>query len=100
MTKYNKLVRDKIPDILDQKNIPYEKRIADDAEYKQELIRKLLEEASEFTETPTKEELADVLEVIESLKELSEYTDVEDVRVHKKEQRGGFENRIIVKGEK
>lgn len=100
MTKYNKLVRDKIPEILDEKNIPYEARIADDNEYKKELIKKLLEEATEFVETPTEEELADVMEVIESFKKLSEYSNVEDVRLNKKKERGGFEKRIILKGEK
>jgi len=100
MTKYNKLVRDKIPDILDQKNIPYEKRIADDNEYKKELIKKLLEEANEFTATPTEEELADIIEVVTALKTLPEYLNVEDVRLNKKEERGGFEKKIILKGEK
>ncbi len=100
MTKYNKLVRDKIPEILDGKNIPYEKRIADDNEYKKELIKKLLEEVNEFTKNPIEEELADIIEVVESLKKLEEYSNVEDVRLSKKEKRGGFEKRIILKGEK
>lgn len=100
MEKYNKLVRDKIPEILDLKKIPYEMRIADDNEYKAELIKKLLEEANEFAETPVEEELADVLEVVESLKKLLEYLNVEEVRLSKKEKRGGFEKRIILKGEK
>ncbi|PIR97054.1 MAG: hypothetical protein COT91_03485 [Candidatus Doudnabacteria bacterium CG10_big_fil_rev_8_21_14_0_10_41_10] len=85
MVKYNKLVRDKIPEILDQKNILYEKRFANDSEYKEELIKKLLEEVTEFAETPTEEELADVIEVIESFKKLSEYKSVEKVRLNKKE---------------
>ncbi len=55
MVRYNKLVRDKIPQILDKKGVPYEKRIASENEYKTELIKKLLEEAREFTETPTNE---------------------------------------------
>lgn len=100
MTKYNKLVRDKIPEILDRKNIPYEKRIADDTEYQKELINKLLEEANEFFETPTQDELADILEVIEALKKLPEYSDVESIRLIKREERGGFEKKIILKGEK
>ncbi|MCX6756115.1 MAG: nucleoside triphosphate pyrophosphohydrolase [Candidatus Nomurabacteria bacterium] len=98
--KYNKLVRDKIPEMLDGKNIPYEKRIADFKEYKIELIKKLAEEANEFNADGSVEELADVLEVIEALRKLPEYMDVEKVRQEKFEDRGGFEKRIILKGEK
>ena len=49
MADYNKLVRDKIPQILDAKSIPYEKRIASSDEYKVELIKKLDEEIQEFS---------------------------------------------------
>ena len=49
MKNYNKLVRDKIPEILDAKNISYEKRIASLEEYKVELIKKLGEEVIEFS---------------------------------------------------
>lgn len=101
MTSYNKLVRDKIPEILDQKGVSYEKRIANDEEYRIELIKKLGEEAQEFIESGGSiEELADVLEVIESLKTLPEYEDVEQIRLEKQAQRGGFGGRIILKGEK
>lgn len=100
MESYNKLVRDNIPDILDRKGVAYEKRIATDEEYKEELIKKLLEEVDEFTEVGDVEELADVLEVIEALKKLPEYELVEDIRIKKKQERGGFEKRFILKGEK
>ncbi len=100
MENYNKLVRDKIPEILDQKGVVYEKRIASPEEYKQELIKKLREELEEFEQAGDIEELADVLEVIEALKQLPEYQDVENVRIQKKEERGGFEGGIILKGEK
>ncbi|MEX0672473.1 MAG: nucleoside triphosphate pyrophosphohydrolase [Candidatus Paceibacterota bacterium] len=100
MPTYNKLVRDKIPEILDQKNIPYEKRIADESEFKNELIKKLLEEVNEFSETPTTEELADIVEVVEFLKKLPEYSNVESIRLNKKEERGGFDEKIILRGEK
>lgn len=100
MASYNKLVRDKIPEWLDSKGIDYEKRIADDAEYKAELIKKLQEEVTEFTEDNSAEELADVIEVIQSLCRLPEYNDVEQVRIKKLEEKGGFEKRIILKGEK
>lgn len=97
---YNKLVRDKIPDILDAKNISYEKRIASDDEYRAELIKKLVEEAQEFAEVGSPEELADVLEVIEALKTLPDYKNVEELKSKKREERGGFTERIILKGQK
>lgn len=100
MAEYNKLVRDKIPERLDAKGIPYEKRIADDAEYRSELIKKLLEEAQEFLEASSVEELADVCEVVEALRSLPEYADVETIQKEKREERGGFMGRIILKGEK
>lgn len=100
MAAYEKLVRDKIPEFLDMKGVSYEKRIADDAEYRTELIKKLVEESQEFAEAGAIEELADVLEVVSSLRNLGEYTDVESVRVAKQKERGGFEKRIILKGEK
>ncbi len=100
MTKYNKLVRDKIPEILDKKKLPYEKRIASPEEYKEELIKKLIEESSEFAEAKTEEELADVLEVVLALKNLPEYSNVDEVRKKKVEERGAFDERIILKGEK
>lgn len=97
--RYTKLVRDKIPEILDQKGVPYDLRTATDEEYKAELIRKLLEEAEEFKGGEI-EELADVMEVMEALKALPEYAEVESVRLEKKEERGAFERRIILSGEK
>jgi len=100
MESYNKLVRDKIPEILDKKGIQYEKRIAAAEEYKAELIKKLGEEAKEFGEAGDPEELADILEVLEALKKLPEYNGIEELRLKKQNERGGFEERIILKGEK
>lgn len=100
MPTYNKLVRDKIPEILDKKGIAYEKRIASPEEYKTELIKKLGDEVQEFEEAGDVGELADVLEVVEALKKLPEYSDVEVIRQNKREERGGFDERIILKGEK
>ncbi len=97
--KYEKLVRDKIPEMLDSKNIPYEKRIADDLEYKEALITKLGEEIQEFLADKNVEELADILEVVDALKKLPEFSDVLLVQAQKREKRGGFEKRIIAKGD-
>lgn len=100
MAHYNKLVRDKIPEILDGKGIAYEKRVASPEEYKTELIKKLDEEIKEFSEQTSIEELADVMEVVEALKKLPEYADAENLRIKKAKERGGFDKRIILKGEK
>ncbi len=100
MESYNKLVRDKIPDLLDSKGIAYEKRVASPEEYREELIKKLAEEVVEFGEAGDPEELADVLEVIEALRKLPEYRIVEELRLKKLRERGGFDEKIILKGEK
>ena len=97
---YNKLVRDKIPEILDKKGVKYEKRIASDPEYKAELIKKLEEEIKEFKVAGDPEELADITEVIETLKKLPEYKEVENLRKKKKIEKGGFDQKIILKGRK
>lgn len=100
MQKYNKLVRDRIPEILDAKNISYEKRIASLGEYKVELIKKFKEEFNEFMEMNDAEELADIIEVIEALKKLPNYKNTEKIRQKKFREKGGFEKRIILKGKK
>ena len=100
MENYNKLVRDKIPEHLDSKGISYEKRIANPEEYKKELFKKPEEEIREFLEAKNSEELADILEVIEAIKKLPEFSDIEEVKIKKLDEKGGFENKIILKGEK
>lgn len=100
MGKYNKLVRDKIPEFLDSIGISYEKRIATPKEYKIELVKKLKEEMSEFFKAQNNEELADIIEVINALKKLPRFSKVEEVRKKKLTQKGGFNKRIILKGEK
>lgn len=97
--QYNKLVRDKIPEHLDIKGIPYEQRVASSEEFKIELFKKLTEEIQEFMQEKDIEELADVLEVIESIKKLPEYAEVEKIRIKKLEEKGGFEKGFILKGE-
>ena len=100
MIRYDKLVRDKIPEILDKKGVSYEKRVATPEEYRAELIKKLGEEIVEFIEVGAPEELADIIEVIEALKKLPDYKNVEELRKKKLEERGGFGRRIVLKGEK
>lgn len=93
-----KLVRDLIPQIMEMNGQHANFRIADFSEYKTRLIDKLKEETQEFSEDPSQEELADILEVIESIKIAYGYTtqEIESVRQDKRQRRGGFEKHIIL----
>jgi len=102
---YNKLVRDKIPEIIKGKDEEPITRILGDDEYKAEIEKKLKEECMEVINAKgidRIEELADLLEVMYSLVELEDKTmeDVEKVRIEKKLKRGGFSNKIYLKGVK
>ncbi len=99
MKAYNKLVRDKIPEILTKKNIKFTVRTALDDEYKIVLIQKLREELIEFEEDNSAEELADIIEVILALKKLPEYKMVEEIRIKKAEEKGAFDKKFIAEGE-
>ena len=101
-TTYNKLIRDKILDMLDAKGLSHTEHIATDTEYEEKLFAKLLEEAAEVATEESadklKEEIADLLEVIEAIKVLKGFStsDIESLRLQKLEERGGFERRIIL----
>ena len=56
---YNKLVRDKIPEVIEGTGKKYSSHIADENEYKEELLKKVYEELEEFKENPCAEEMAD-----------------------------------------
>ena len=96
--KHNKLIRSKILEFLDQKNIPYTYHLADDAEYTQKLYEKLLEEAVEVAKDRNREELADLLEVVEAIKKHNGWStsEIEEIRLKKLENKGSFEEPIIL----
>ncbi len=99
--KYNKLVRDKIPEIIKNNNEIPITRILDDQEYKKYLEIKILEEQKEVVEATGQdriEELADLLEIIISLTELEGKTlsDLIQVAKEKSDKRGGFKDKIFL----
>lgn len=102
MESYNKLVRDNIPQKIEDNGSKPIIRILGDAEYKIELEKKLYEEYQEVLNTTTSEErieeLADMLEVISSLSKLENKTldDVIEYAKIKKEKRGGFDKKIYL----
>lgn len=102
MKTFNKLVRDKIPEIIKSNNEIPTTRILDYKEYKEELLRKLLEECNEVINASTKEEtleeIADTLEVLDSLIKLnnSSINEVRKIQDTKRTKRGGFEKRLYL----
>lgn len=98
MTTYNKLVRDKIPQIIEEREGTLTYHIAGSTEYHQKLSEKLEEEVREFIASETIEEAADILEVLYAFGQIHGYSleDIELKRVEKKKTRGGFENKIIL----
>lgn len=96
--KYDKLVRDKIPQIIEKKGGVSIWHVADEAEYWQKLKEKLREEIEEFIEAESVEELADVFEVINAIQGVKKFDSKELIRVMKQkaEARGGFRDRIIL----
>ena len=93
----NKLVRDKIVDIISAQGQTVKQHIADDAEYWQSLKDKLEEELSEFLEAETLDEYIDLLEVLEAVAEFKQFSasDIRNAKNTKAEKRGKFKKRII-----
>jgi predicted house-cleaning noncanonical NTP pyrophosphatase (MazG superfamily) len=98
MKKYNKLVRDRIPEILAKQGQNPVTRILDNNEYVEGLMDKLCEEVDEFDEDRNVEEMADILEVLMALASALGISqqDLRKVREKKALTRGGFKKRILL----
>lgn len=95
---YHKLVRDKIPEMIESNGEKPNFRILDSDEYKQCLAQKLDEEVREYHIDQNPEELADILEVVFALGEtlgISKEGLLEQYE-NKHKARGGFRNRIFL----
>ncbi len=98
MTVYNKLVRDNIPQIIEENGGKAEIRILSDEEYCTFLEAKLDEEVGEYHRDKTPEELADILEVVYALAAASGVSKDQLLEIYQKKHdaRGGFEKRIFL----
>jgi len=103
---YNKLVRDRIPEIIRNDNKECVTNILDDKTYAKELKKKFMEEMEEYQNAKNDEEaieeLADVMEIVRCLAKIhgSTIENVEKIRKEKAKKRGGFEDKIYLVGVK
>ena len=95
---YNKLVRDKIPEIIEADGKNCEPEILSDEDYLKALDAKLDEELAEYHKDQNVEELADLLEVIYACAVARGYSkeELEMTRIRKAEKRGGFKKKLLL----
>lgn len=98
MKIYNKLVRDKIPEIIKATGKSADVHYAKKEDLLSLLETKLNEEVSEYLEDKNLGELADIMEVLFGLASLLGYSeeDLINKRNAKKEERGAFEKGIVL----
>ena len=100
MTKiYNKLVRDRIPDIIEASGAVCVTEILSDEEYIKKLDAKLDEELAEYHKDQNLQELADLIEVIYAVAMARGYSleELETIRAEKAATRGAFKKKIFLK---
>lgn len=96
---YNKLVRDRIPEIIEASGKSCTWETLSDERYIELLNKKLQEEVAEYLENGTVEELADIGEVMHAILDYKgiPLTEFQRVRNEKLQDRGGFKKRILLK---
>ena len=100
MIEYDKLIRDRIPEIIERSGKKCFVEVMDDETYIDYLDRKLNEELAEYQADKSLEELADLLEVIYAVAAARgcSVDELESLRKEKAEKRGGFEKRLRLTG--
>jgi predicted house-cleaning noncanonical NTP pyrophosphatase (MazG superfamily) len=98
MIVYNKLVRDRIPQIIEADGKRCSTRVIEGKELQNALEAKLQEELDEYLESSDPRELADMLEVILALASQSGLSapDLERLRVNKADSNGSFQMQIFL----
>ncbi|XKH49840.1 nucleoside triphosphate pyrophosphohydrolase [Chryseomicrobium palamuruense] len=102
MPIYNKLIRDRILEIIEKDGKTYDMEMLSKERHEEEIKAKLTEEVQEYQATQNDhdalEELADILELVHAALPLhnATYEQLEEVRVKKKEKRGGFDKGIYL----
>lgn len=95
---YHKLIRDRIPEMIEKNGQTCVTRVMDQREYLEMIDAKLDEELAEYHKDQNLEELADLMEVIFAAAQARGYTieQLEKVRSEKEAERGAFQKRLLL----
>jgi predicted house-cleaning noncanonical NTP pyrophosphatase (MazG superfamily) len=96
---YNKLIRDRIPEIISSGGKQAQVEVMSEAEYREALLEKLVEEAQEATQAGKDDlitEIADLYEVIDAILVAwnISHEEVSKLQTDRRQQRGGFEGQL------
>ncbi len=98
MIKYNKAIRDKIPQIIKSSGKNCNVKKLDDSEFLIQLEKKLVEELTEYQNSKDVEELADILEIIYRISELKGVVpdELDKIKQEKALKRGKFDDNLFL----
>jgi predicted house-cleaning noncanonical NTP pyrophosphatase (MazG superfamily) len=96
--EYNKLVRDKIPQIIKDSGRTCEYKVLGDSEIKDALKEKLIEKAQIFSNKPSEDELSDIYELLNAIVETYDYEPlhIDYLKLQNKENKGTYSNRVYL----
>lgn len=99
MKVYDKLVRDRIPEIIEASGNKCEIEVVSDEVALEYLYKKLNEEVGELLEDKNLDEIADCLEVLFAIGAKYGYSEDEVLgrRNEKKLERGGFDDNLVLR---
>jgi len=95
---YNKAIRDKIPEIIQESGEKCNIQTLSDEKFLVEIEKKLSEEVTEYQNDKNPEELADILELIYRIAQLKGISkqELEQIRIKKLQGRGGFDKNLFL----
>ena len=96
--EYNKIVRDKIPQIIRDSGRTCEYKILGESEVKEALKEKLLEKAQIFLKRPSEDELSDIYELLDAIVETFEYEPlhIDYLKIQNKENKGTYSEKVFL----
>ena len=94
----NPIDLEKMINVIDESGKESSFHLANDKEYQEELIKKVMEELEEFKENPCEEEMADIFEVLEALMKFHNLDEdrLLEIKAEKVKKKGAFEKRIVL----